>query len=248
MPFKYRTIDNTHTMNKKTLLYLAAVTSAATLSSQATIVWSGLGADTSPFTADNWDFTGSMAAPLIIGNVDILDNVVVNGATASGEDSALGFAQFRLGEGFGATITNSTFDITATDGFGGSGAGATETVDLINSSSSIQFLAWGVDINVDATSSLTIRGGGDGINSQIAESHVNLLTGGSLTLPTAAEVDEQIGEGDIYANGVLVTALNKATLLSGTGATVTALAPVPEPSSTALLGLGGLALILRRRK
>lgn len=29
---------------------------------------------------------------------------------------------------------------------------------------------------------------------------------------------------------------------------VTATAPVPEPSSTALLGLGGLALILRRRK
>ena len=30
--------------------------------------------------------------------------------------------------------------------------------------------------------------------------------------------------------------------------TLTALAPVPEPSSTALLGLGGLALILRRKK
>ena len=29
---------------------------------------------------------------------------------------------------------------------------------------------------------------------------------------------------------------------------LTALAPVPEPSSAALLGLGGLALILRRRK
>ncbi len=34
----------------------------------------------------------------------------------------------------------------------------------------------------------------------------------------------------------------------GTSATSLTFNPVPEPSSTALLGLGGLALILRRRK
>ncbi len=39
------------------------------------------------------------------------------------------------------------------------------------------------------------------------------------------------------------------TEAGGSGDTIQfALAPVPEPSTTALLGLGGLALILRRRK
>ncbi len=233
-------------MMKHTLLSIGFA--AAAMTSQAAIVWTGA-SDSDPFNDANWDLTGSTVTTIAV-NTAILDNLTVSnlGTSASG-DSAVSFGQFQLGEGFSMTITGTSFDLTGNEGFAGSGAGATETVTLIGSTSSLQFFSNGIDVIVDGTSSLTIRGGGDGINSQTAESHVNLLTGGMLTMTNAAEITEQIGEGDIFVNGVQVTAGNRVSLISGTGATITALAaPVPEPSSTALLGLGGLALLLRRRK
>ncbi len=169
--------------------------------------------------------------------------------------AAGGFGALILGDGFSLNLDNTNITMSGTSGLQGvdDGAGtarinAPMSVNATNGSTiNIQFSSVGVDLNIDATSSLTIRGGGDGINSQTEITRVDLAAGGMLTMTNAAEIDEQIGEGDIYVDGVQVTAANKATLLSGAGSTVTALA-VPEPSSTALLGLGGLALILRRRK
>lgn len=51
--------------------------------------------------------------------------------------------------------------------------------------------------------------------------------------------------GDYSFTDVFARAGNSANTASFTNGTITA---VPEPSSTALLGLGGLSLILRRRK
>lgn len=57
---------------------------------------------------------------------------------------------------------------------------------------------------------------------------------------------------DATASGEIWFEFRSGSGNNGTGATINALsiegAVVPEPSSTALLGLGGLALILRRRK
>ena len=63
------------------------------------------------------------------------------------------------------------------------------------------------------------------------------------------DVATRVGyENGAYADG---EGINNGALFGGgwdAAMTVNTDAPVPEPSSTALLGLGGLALILRRRK
>ncbi|BDS07590.1 hypothetical protein NT6N_26300 [Oceaniferula spumae] len=231
-------------MPKASLLSFG-IFAAATLSSQAVIVWTGA-SDSNPFNDANWDFSGSSVSNITPNGLILDDLTVSNVGFAASGNAGVGFSDFALGDGFSLTITGTSFDLTGTDGFAGSGNDAnTEIINLIDSTSSIQYISQGIILNVDGTSSLTVRGGGDGINSQIADTRINLSTGGTLTMSSAAELDEQIGEGDIFVNGTQVTLGNKATLLSGTGATVTG---IPEPSSTALLGLGGVALILRRRK
>ena len=89
-------------------------------------------------------------------------------------------------------------------------------------------------------------------NTADNDSTVFTLTAGSLA--TAIENAATTGELNLLLNSTDASSFFSMTSDSGTAArhakldidyTVTA---VPEPSSTALLGLGGLALILRRRK
>lgn len=101
----------------------------------------------------------------------------------------------------------------------------------------------GMTVNVDATSSYTLRGAGDPINSQVEMTNVNLAPGAMLTLNSLAEFTEQ--GADIYVNGVSFA--TDPSILSIAGTTGTAQA-IPEPSGTALIGLAGLAMILRRRR
>lgn len=58
------------------------------------------------------------------------------------------------------------------------------------------FSAIGLKINVDSTSSLTLRGAGDSINSQIERSVINLSPNAKLTLDSIEEFSEQ--GNDIY--------------------------------------------------
>lgn len=226
-------------MNKTTLLSIGFAAASA-LTSQAAISWTGA-IDSAPFDDGNWDFSGSTESS-IVADVAILDNITVTNVAPPASGSSGGsFAQFKLGEGYSMTITNTSFDFLGTDGVAGSAGGSQENINLIGSSLNIQFASVGIDINVDGTSSLNIRGGGDGINSQTAPTRVNLSVGGQLTLPTLAEFTEQGNE--IFVNGVSYN--SDTSILSFSGTTATA---VPEPASTALLGLGGIALILRRRK
>ncbi len=244
-------------MNKKQIISYAAITAAAILNSQAVVSWTGA-TDNDLFEDSNWDFSGAVnGTALIDPDFFIFEDLTISNATVSG--ATAGFGYLGLGDGHFLTLDNTTLEITGTGGFQSldDGAGsprvnAPMTVNLTNGSSAdIQFLNVGVDIVIDGTSSLNIRGGGDGLNSQTELSRILLSEGGQLTLTNRAEFDEQIsannGAGNILVNGIEVTAANIDTLFTFSGSTATATA-VPEPSSTALLGLGGLALILRRRK
>ena len=228
---------------------------AAALSSQAAVVWTGA-TDNDFFNDANWDFSGAVNGTTAIDPTTIInEDLTVTGATVSGTVAGFGF--FAIGDGFSITLDNSSLTMTGSGGIQGSddGAGAARTnapslVNLTNGSDlNIQFFSVGVDINIDGTSSLNIRGGGDGLNSQTELSRVLLEEGGQFTLPTRAAFDEQVtannGAGNIVVGGVDATTANMDDLFTFAGGTGTA---TPEPSSTALLGLGGLALILRRRK
>lgn len=81
-------------------------------------------------------------------------------------------------------------------------------------------------------------------------------TAGSITMPlTTLGASSTVGLGGITADRVRLTVTDNHFGASGGGDRVgfaelafVGTAAVPEPSSAALLGLGGIALILRRRK
>lgn len=246
----YTTIEHM----KNTLIHTTVATTLALAStialSNAAVVWTG--ADNFDFFNDaNWDFSASTLTaidPAVAINDDISITSVANTVTAGG-------GNLIIGDAFTFTLTST--DLNITDGFGLSGVSdaAQSSVNMIDSSITAQFATNGLDISLDGTSSIKFNGGGDPINSQSSLTNLVFNTGAKLILPTRAEFDEQVtangGAGTITVNGTAATAENMDTLFSFTGAgptTGTALAPIPEPSSTALLGLAGLALILRRRK
>ena len=103
------------------------------------------------------------------------------------------------------------------------------------------FLTNGVDVFIDATSSLSLAGAGDPINSQSVQTTINLEVGAQLTLASLEEFTEQ--GADIFVNGVSFA--NDTSILSFNGTTATA---VPEPTSSVMIGLVGLGFILRRRR
>lgn len=154
-------------------------------------------------------------------------------------------------------LNNGTIDIVGSEGIA-MVSGGSSIINVNNGSSiSTQFLSLGATVSIDGTSSMEFLGTGDPINSQGGGGSViiNMVTGAQLTLATRAEFDEQVtlnnGAGNLVVNGVVVTTGNMDTLFtfSGSGGPITATAnAVPEPSSTALIGLAGLAFILRRRK
>jgi hypothetical protein len=102
------------------------------------------------------------------------------------------------------------------------------------------FSAIGLEINVDSTSSLTLRGAGDSINSQIERSIVNLSPNAQLTLSSIEEFVEQ-GD-DIYLNGVSFS--QNPSILKFNGTTGTA---IPESNSVLLASISAF-LLLRTKK
>lgn len=134
------------------------------------------------------------------------------------------------------TLLNATANPTGLNATGGS-----STINLVNSTWTSTFLAFNVEISLDATSSLTLTGSGDPINSQGgAPTRVNLVNGSQLTLASLAEFTEQGNEIFIYG----VAFNDDPSLLVFDGTTATA---VPEPSSCFMLALTGLAILRRRR-
>jgi hypothetical protein len=229
------------TMQRQVILK-SAVLLATCLSSQAVIVWSGGGGTDDFYDSNNWDFSGSGSA-LVASPTD--DDMTIAGATISEPSGA--FTNIEIGDGLSVTLDATSFTFANNNGFSGvNDAGDVLSVlNIVNGSFfSAQFAAIGITINVDATSSLLFRGGGDPINSQIEKTTINLEPGAQLSLASFAEFAEQ--GADIVVNGV--TFADDPSILSISGTTGTAIAPVPEPSSSILAALGALALLARRRK
>jgi hypothetical protein len=103
------------------------------------------------------------------------------------------------------------------------------------------FSAIGLKINVDSTSSLTLRGAGDSINSQIERSIVNLSPNAKLTL---SSLDQFAVQGsDIYLNGVSFS--QNPSILKFNGATGTA---IPEINFVLFSAIPILLLLSNKKR
>jgi hypothetical protein len=113
-------------------------------------------------------------------------------------------------------------------------------------------------LNIDGTSSVRFRGGGNPINGIALNTNVNLTEAGAqLILTNAANFSTNQNNGDkifaYNAAGALVSynSDNSILTIAAGGGVTTGTAnfsAIPEPSGIALLGLAGIAMIFRRRK
>lgn len=192
---------------------------------------------------------------------------VTNGGSFSGPNNL----QFR---GFGGnagthTINNGTVTINTL------GADDNQVFNISNGST---FTAGATTLNNSSAlniSGATFSATDLTLNSYGAGGFVNLFDGGQLNISGSftnnanfinfdsasttgsvfidnvdvATVQAMVTAGDFGIAGAAETTLSSFSYtINGSGVDIVSSAAVPEPSSTALLGLGGLALILRRRK
>jgi hypothetical protein len=234
-------------MLKKFVQFLA-ISACGVLPLQAAIVWTGA-VDTDIFNEANWDLSGS-AVTAVDPNVTIADDVNFLNATVSITD-VTGQQRFQVGNGFLVTVDNSSIIAAGNDGIAGpvgsalpAGPGG-PVINVINGSAFEPFFIFqGVDLSIDGTSTATHRGGGNPINVSLVD-----LAPGAVVTFTAETVAAFNAEhlGKYTVNGVAAAEGVNITIASdgGAGSIITA---IPEPSSFLLVGLAGVALILRRRK
>ena len=192
------------------------------------------------YDAPNWDFSQSDSLELdrdspIANILTITDALIL-------EDSP-SYSNIEIGNGFSVTLISTDFTFQNNNGF--TGVNDDDNVySVLNisegSSMNAMFSAIGLEINVDSTSSLTLRGAGDSINSQIERSIVNLSPNAQLTLSSIEEFVEQ-GD-DIYLNGVSFS--QNPSILKFNGTTGTA---IPESNSVLLASISAF-LLLRTKK
>jgi|11BtaG_2_1085332.scaffolds.fasta_scaffold15122_3 hypothetical protein len=191
------------------------------------------------YDAPNWDFSQSDSQELnrdspITNILTITDSLIL-------EDSP-SYSHIEIGDGFSVTLISTDFAFQNNNGFTGveDDDGIYSVLNITEGSSmDAMFSAIGLEINVDSTSSLTLRGAGDSINSQIERSIVNLSPNAKLTLDSIEEFSEQ-GD-DIYLNGVSFN--QDPSILKFNGNTGTA---IPEFNSI-LFNAIPIILLLRRR-
>ena len=193
------------------------------------------------YDAPNWDFSQSDSLELnrdspITNILTITDSLIL-------EDSP-SYSNIEIGDGFSVTLKSTDFTFQNNNGF--TGVEDNDNVSSVlniteGSSMDAMFSAIGLEINVDSTSSLTLRGAGDSINSQIERSVVNLSPNAKLTLNSLEEFSEQ--GGDIYLNGVSFS--QNPAILKFNGTTGTA---IPESNSVLLAGISVFLLLSAKKR
>jgi hypothetical protein len=192
------------------------------------------------YDAPNWDFSESGSEEI---NRDFPTANILTITDAFIIEDSPSYSNIEIGDGFSVTVISTDFTFQNNNGF--TGVNDDDNVySVLNitegSSMNAMFSAIGLEINVDSTSSLTLRGAGDSINSQIERSIVNLSPNAQLTLSSIEEFVEQ-GD-DIYLNGVSFS--QNPSILKFNGTTGTA---IPESNSVLLASISAF-LLLRTKK
>jgi hypothetical protein len=247
---------------KKTMTS-AALIGLTVCASHAAIIWTGGGNTDNLFDAANY----SGGAPVETGSgtdTPLGDDLLIANATiGNGAGYTIGFGELEAGAGDTVTLSNTTLDATGTTGgFAGTSPGDVNDLGAVfnitnNSFVNLQFIIHGT-LNIDGTSAVRFRGGGNPINGTPADTNVNLTEAGArLILTNAANFSTNAGNGNkifaANASGTLVSynSDNSILTLVTAGGVTTGTANfsvVPEPSSALLAGLAVLGLVFRRRK
>ena len=193
------------------------------------------------YDAPNWDF--SQSDSLELNRESPITNILTITDTLILEDSP-SYSNIEINDGFSVTLVSTDFTFQNNNGF--TGVEDDENVySVLNitegSSMDAMFSAIGLEINVDSTSSLTLRGAGDSVNSQIERSIVNLSPNAQLTLNSLEEFSEQ--GNDIYLNGVSFA--QNPSILKFNGNTGTA---IPEAHLILLSAVSTILLLSQRRR
>jgi hypothetical protein len=206
------------------------------------IVWDAEEEDIYDFyDAPNWDFSESDLKELdrdsAISNILTITDALIL------EDSP-SYSNIEIADGFSVTLKSTSFTFQNNNGF----TGVNDDDDVVStlnifegSDMDAMFSAIGLEINVDSTSSLTLRGTGDSINSQIERSIVNLSPNAKLTLSSLNQFAVQ-GD-DIYLNGVSFS--KNPDILKFNGNTGTA---IPEAHLILLSAVSSILLLSQRRR
>jgi len=192
------------------------------------------------YDTPNWDFSQSDSLELdrdspIANILSITDAFII-------EDSPA-YSHIEIADGFSVTLKSTDFTFLNNNGFTGvnDDDNVYSTLNITEGSSmNAMFSAIGLEINVDSTSSLTLRGAGASINSQTERSIVNLAPNAQLTLSSLEKFSEQ-GD-DIYLNGISFS--QNPDILKFNGTTGTA---IPE-AHFILLSAIPIILLLNKKK
>ena len=236
-------------MTKK-LLTIGSIIAASTLASQAALIWTGNGDGADLFSEANW-MDNNSAVPAT-GTIN--PNAPVTAATGglilinTGTGPSSFSGHFTLGNGNDIEVGGGkNLASTATYGLRVlASAGATHVSGTLSGGSmvDVQFVL-DIDWTLEGDSTLQLRGGGNPLN----ESTVDFLDTDSqlvFTNETVADFTSQhLGKVKVLGQPAVI-GTNIQVVSNGTGGSIVTV--IPEPSSTALLGLAGLAFILRRRK
>jgi len=193
------------------------------------------------YDAPNWNFSQSDSQEL---NRDFpISNILTITDALILEDSP-SYSNIEINDGFSVTLVSTDFTFQNNNGF--TGVEDDENVySVLNitegSSMDAMFSAIGLKINVDSTSSLTLRGAGDSINSQIERSIINLSPNAQLSLNS---LDQFIEQGDdIYLNGVSFS--QNPSILKFNGTTATA---IPETRFLLFSAIPIILLLNKKRR
>jgi hypothetical protein len=193
------------------------------------------------YDAPNWDF--SQSDSLELDRDSAVTNILTITDALILEDSP-SYSNIEIGDGFSVTLISTDFTFQNNNGF--TGVEDDDNVySVLNitegSSMDAMFSAIGLEINVDSTSSLTLRGAGDSINSQTERSIINLSPNAQLSLNS---LDQFIEQGDdIYLNGVSFS--QNPSILKFSGTTGTA---IPEVNFILFSAIPIILLLNKKRR
>ncbi|MDA7932097.1 PEP-CTERM sorting domain-containing protein [bacterium] len=242
-------------MTKKHLIHFVAFSAITATSCQAALTWRGT--NNTFFQESNWQENsgGAPAAGTVDPNTNISastapDNLILFDNSLGGTSSNGVGGNVDLGVGNSLQIGGALIlKTTATFGLRGSTAiaGSTANVYLLGAASANFQFGREIDFILSGASTLTLRGGNDSLPNSSTVDLLDLF--GSQVVFTAEDVAAFTSEhlSKFSVNGAPAVIGTNLSVVSngGSGSIVTA---IPEPSSTALIGLAGLALMLRRRK